>query len=79
MAVVTDESEAGRRALLVATRLAQALSAALESIPIDPAASGIGPGRQFAALVRSDVLVLPRAQVDPAALSMLRCPVLLVG
>ncbi len=79
VAVLTEGSEAGQRALVIATRLAKELAAALESIPLDPAASGIGPGRQFAALARSDVLVLPRAQVDPAALSMLRCPVLLVG
>jgi hypothetical protein len=79
VAVLNEGSAAGQRALVVASRLARELAAELESIHLDPAASGIVPGREFTALARSDVLVLPRAQVDPAALALLRCPVLLVG
>jgi len=73
------QSEAGQRALVIATRLAQALAAVLETSRIEPAANPIGPAGALAALARSDVLVLPRAHVDPVALAMLRCPVLLVG
>jgi hypothetical protein len=79
VSVVAEGTEAGQRALLIATRLAQALAAVLETSRIEPAANPIGPAAALAALARSDVLVLPRAHVDPVALAMLRCPVLLVG
>ncbi len=77
--VATEGSDAGQRALVIATRLAQALAAVLETSRIESAASPIGAAATFAGLARSDVLVLPRAHVDPVALAMLRCPVLLVG
>jgi hypothetical protein len=79
VAVVTEGSEAGQRALVIATRLAQALAAVLETSRVESAATPIGEAGTLAALGRSDVLVLPRAHVDPVALAMLRCPVLLVG
>jgi hypothetical protein len=79
VAVVTEGSEAGQRALAIATRLAQALAAVLETRRVDLAADPVEPAATFATLARSDVLVLPRALVDAVALAKLRCPVLLVG
>jgi hypothetical protein len=77
--VVTEGSEAGQRALVVATRLAQALAAVLETARVEPASDPTRQAATLSALSRSDVLVLPRAHVDPITLAMLRCPVLLVG
>jgi hypothetical protein len=79
VAVVAEESEVGQRALAIATRMAQALAAVLETTRCDPAATLLGPAGAAAALARPDVLVLPRARIDAVALAMLRCPVLLVG
>jgi len=79
VAVVAEDSEAGQRALGVATRLAQALAASLETTRFEPASDTIRQPAALSTLARCDVLVLPRAHVDPVALAMLRCPVLLVG
>jgi K+-sensing histidine kinase KdpD len=79
VAVVGNGSEAGERALGVATRLAQALAGVLETACADTTAMLMGDVGTLATLARTDVLVLPRAALDAAALATLRCPVLLVG
>ena len=75
-----DEDELmSQRALRVGTQLAQALAGELQTTRIDAATLRSRPATVLATLARSDVLVLPRAPLDAAALATLRCPVLLVG
>lgn len=73
VATLGDDGDADRRALQVATQLARALAGVVEVAHIDH-----GAARPLA-LAHCDVLVLPRAAFDAAALARLRCPVLLVG
>jgi hypothetical protein len=77
--VLAEDSAAGQRAVGVATRLTQALAVRLETARVDSASSPIRQSAALAALAGCDVLVLPRAHLDPVALAALRCPVLLVG
>jgi hypothetical protein len=79
IAVVSEGSEAGERALRVAAQLAQALAGVVESARVDTAAQLVGKACMLASLVRCDVLVLPRVPLDPAVLGLLKGPVLLVG
>jgi hypothetical protein len=74
-----DGDEASRHALQVATQLARALSGVLEVAHLDPGARLLDQPEQLRALARCDVLVLPRAPLDPGTLALLRCPLLLVG
>jgi hypothetical protein len=78
VATVTDGSEAGARAVQVATQLAQALSAPLQVLQFVPAddATGWLPG---AGLQHADVLVLPRALASQRMLARAPCPALLVA
>lgn len=79
VSVLRDGSAAGEHAFTIAGQLAQALSGAVETAPAANMATPAGLASTLAALARSDVAVLPRGQLEPAALALLRCPVLLVG
>lgn len=69
IAVVTDDSAAGREAQRLAQQLARTLSGVLW---VQPAAAGAPAGR-------CDLLVLPRSLIRPGALATLAQPTLLVG
>lgn len=79
VAVVSEGSAAGERAQRVAAQLAQALAGVVESARVDAAAQLLGRAGELASLARCEVLVLPRASLEPGALGRLRGPVLLVG
>jgi len=79
VAVVSEGSEAGERALRIAAQFAQALAGVVEAASVATAAQLVGKAGTLASLARCEVLVLPRATLDPAALALLRGPVLLVG
>lgn len=68
------------RVLQVARQLAQALAGTVEVAPwaADDALSA-APGGPPNLLAHAEVLVLPRAPLDPALLARLRCPLVLVG
>ena len=76
VAVLGSADDAGRRALEVATRLAQSLAGVLDTVRVPPAHGG---DAIRAAAAGCDLLVLPREGLDPRRLAGLRCPVLLVG
>lgn len=79
VAVVSEGSEAGERALRIAEQLAQALAGVVESARVGTAAQLVGKAGTLASLARCEVLVLPRTPLDPAVLALLRGPLLLVG
>jgi hypothetical protein len=79
VAVVSEGSAAGERAQRVAAQLAQALAGVVESARVDAAAQLLGRAGALASLACCEVLVLPRAPLEPGALGRLRGPVLLVG
>lgn len=79
VAVVSEGSEAGERALRIAAQFAQALAGVVESARVGSAAQLVGKAGTLASLARCEVLVLPRAALDPAVLASLRGPLLLVG
>ena len=78
LAVVSDGSEAGAQVVALATRLADALSASLHVIRIEPDGP---PGASVlqSAAAHADLLVLPRTLASPGNLARLSCPALLVA
>lgn len=76
ISVLGDGDAADQRARQVATRLAAALSTAVEVARAD--ARALAP-HALEQLARCDLLVLPRGRLDAHTLARLRCPVLLVG
>jgi hypothetical protein len=78
VATVTDGSEAGARAVHVATQLAQALSAPLQVLQIAPGEDATERLLR-AGLQHADVLVLPRTLASQRSLARAPCPALLVA
>lgn len=71
--------DASQRALQVATQLARALEGVVQIARIDRSGRGPEQPDPLRALGHCDVLVLPRATLDPVSMARLCCPVLLVG
>lgn len=79
VAALGDGDAGGERALQVATQLARALAGVVEVAHLDRRTRLLDQPERLPALARCDVLVLPRAALDPGMLALLRCPLLLVG
>jgi len=79
VATLGDGDEASQRAMRVATQLAEALAGAVQTAHLDRGARLLDQPERLRALARCDVIVLPRTALDLGAVSLLRCPVLLVG
>jgi hypothetical protein len=80
LVVTVGESDgAGQRALQVATRLARVVEGVVQIAHIDRSGRNPEPPGLLDALGQCDLLVLPHATLDPVAMALLPCPVLLVG
>lgn len=79
VATLSDGDDASQRALRVATQLAGALTGALRTAHLERGARLLDQPERLRELARCDVLVLPRSAIELGAVSVLRCPVLLVG
>jgi hypothetical protein len=78
VAAVADDSAAGARSIVVATQLAQALSASLQVLRLTPGhdpAAPLLPGGPL----QADIVVVPRALATLRQLAHVPCPVLLVA
>jgi hypothetical protein len=79
VAVVSDGSPAGERALQVAGQLAQALAGTLQIARVDANEKLMSRAQTLATVTQSDVLVLPRTALASRAPWATRCPILWVG
>jgi hypothetical protein len=79
VATLGDGDDASQRALRIADQLASAVAGAVQTAHLDRGRRLLDQPERLRALARCDVLVLPRSAIDLGALSLLRCPVLLVG